>query len=237
LLWRRYVHRYYPLAELLQAINEHDARALAAMLGRAVEVRPPLVMLPEHAVAPRNAGACAVFLGDYGHHPNPEAAKFLAREVWPRVRAERPEARLRLIGPRADRSVLALGQLPGVDVVGFVPELTVALGGARCMVAPVFSGGGSRIKVLTALAHGLPVVANQLALAGIDPPVGATCRAETAPELAKHVLHFLADADAAAMAGAAARRWAETTLDARHLAREQLERFEALLTEHRKARR
>src|SRR5690606_31417257 len=97
-LWRRYVARYYPLATRCQALTVADAEHLGAQTGMPVAVRGPSVPLPPRAVAPGATGPVALFFGDYRHHPNPEAARHLAEEVWPTVRRALPAAELWLAG-------------------------------------------------------------------------------------------------------------------------------------------
>lgn len=228
-LWDAYVRRYFPMADLLQTLNAEDAAVLAKRLSRPVEVRPALVDLPAVTMQPGEAPARILFMGDFSHHPNPEAALFVAREVLPLLREELPEVELLIAGRRAGAEVQALGELPGVSFLGFVADLAGLLGQVRCLVCPVFSGRGSRIKVLTALAHGLPVVSNDLGSLGVSAGAPGLVKGETADELSRVILPLLTDAENAAQAGRAARAWAEESLDARALAREQVARYSELL--------
>ncbi|HLQ36501.1 MAG TPA: glycosyltransferase, partial [Planctomycetota bacterium] len=159
-LWHRYVRRCYPRASLLQALTAEDASALGSELGRQVAIRQPVMAMPARAVVPARAPARALFLGDYRHQPNPEAARRLVREVWPLVRTALPDAELWLAGPNQQR-IAELQGLPGVQVRGYVADLAALFSKVRCLLAPVYSGGGFRMKVLTALAHGLPVITNR----------------------------------------------------------------------------
>ncbi len=233
-LWRRYVARWYPRMDLLQALNDEDAKALSERVGRPVEVRPPIVPIPAEPVHPEASSRDVLFLGDYSHPPNPEAATFLAREVLPRLRRALPDAGLVLAGPRAGADVRRLAELPGVRLVGYVPDVADAFRGARLLLAPLFSGGGSRIKVLTALAHGLPVVSNALGLRGLTATAPAVSLAESPDGLARAALALLASPDAAMAAGRAARAFAERELSPDTLARRQIERFTKLLAQHGK---
>lgn len=228
-LWGRYVREYYGQATLVQALNEDDARRLVELIGREVEIRPPVVPIPALPCAPGASGARAIFLGDFTHKPNPESARFLAHEVWPKVRRRLPAAELVLAGPRADDAIKSLGKLPGVQFVGFVEHLATLFGQMRALVAPMFSGAGSRIKILTALAHGLPVISNELGLRGVDAPRTAARLGRNAEEIAAHVVALLEDPREATRAGEAARAWAIQRLHPAQLAEAQLERFTTLL--------
>lgn len=231
-LWRRYVQRFYPQADLLQALTAEDAASLSAQLGRPVLVRPPTVVVPAHPVHPEQAPKCALFLGDYQHAPNPEAAARLAHEVVPLVRQQQPDFVLRLAGAHSER-VRALGELPGVEVVGFVPDLRELLTGVRFVLSPVYSGDGVRMKNLVALAHGVPVVTNRLGARGNEAPPEVCRIAESATDLAGHCLTLLDDPAAAGTAGRTAHAWARRHLDADVVAAHQIELVTALLARRR----
>ncbi len=227
-LWRGYVQRYYPRASLLQAVTEEDARELAAMLGRAVEVRPPVVQVPEHPVARLGTPPRVLFFGSYRHDPNPEAAAIVARKILPRIRAVLPTAELWLAGPDSDR-IAVLADLPGVCVVGFQPDLKAMLAQVRLVLTPMYSGGGFRMKSLSALAHGVPVVTNALGARGLRVPMPARVVAESYDDLAAAAVALLRDENAAAVAGRAAHAFAQQHLAPAAVAKLQIERVQALL--------
>ena len=227
-LWDRHFQAAFARASRLQALNPADAEALEQRTGRSVAVRAPIVPIPARSVDPGSA-ADLLFLGDYSHHPNAEAAVWLARELLPRVRVLGADAQLLLAGPRVTPAVARLGELPGVTLLGEVADLAALLGRGRALVSPLFSGRGSRIKVLTALAHGLPVVANELALAGVDATEPAVWRGEDADTLARHCAGLLADPALARRAGLAARAWAERSIAATDVADQQMTTVQELL--------
>ncbi len=229
-LWRGYVRRYYPHADLLQVVNPEDAPALAAILHRDIAVRPVLVDVPPAPLPVVATPPRVLFVGDFAHHPNTEAAVYIAEQVWPRVHATMATAELCLVGPRAPQRVRALDRGAGVRYLGYVPDLAAAMADARCMLAPVLSGDGSRVKVLTALAHGLPVVANTRALSGLGAPDAAVARAETPADLATQTLRWLREPAIAAAAGRAGRTWAEASLSPERVALAQLDRLAGLVT-------
>ncbi|MBX3461941.1 MAG: glycosyltransferase [Planctomycetes bacterium] len=226
-LWRRYVQHFYPMASLLQTVTTEDAAALRTLVHRPVEVREPTFDVPATPVAPDAAPPRALFLGDYSHRPNPEAAAMLAREVLPLLRAAEPRTELWLAGPHAER-VQPLATAPGVRVVGFVPDLHALFGEARLLLAPLLSGGGFRMKSLAALAHGLPVVTNGLGARGCSAPPPARTVAEGAQALADAALPLLRSPAAAADAGRAAFAWAHRNLTGDAVAQTQVERLQRL---------
>ena len=227
-LWRSYVRRFYPLASLIQTVTKEDAASLHTMLGRDIEVRPPTYRVPTEPVAPGKAPARALFLGDYNHGPNPEAATMLVREVLPLLRAADPDAELWLAGPHHER-VQQLAASPGVRVVGFVPDLPSLFGQVRLLLAPLLSGGGFRMKSLAALAHGLPVVTNALGARGCTAEQPARTVVEGPRALADAAIELLRSPDKATAAGHAAFAWAQSNLTGEVVAAIQLERAQRVL--------
>jgi polysaccharide biosynthesis protein PslH len=140
-----------------------------------------------------------VFNGLLRYRPNLDAACFLVDEVWPRVLALRPGARLSVVGkgtPGELRRVTG----PNVSVTGEVPDVRPYLAGAAVVVVPVRMGGGTRLKVVEALAMEKAIVTTSLGCEGIAVQDG------------REVL--IAD-DAAAMSGAILRLFDDPALAAR----------------------
>lgn len=227
-LWNRYVRREFAGADLIQALTPEDAATLRHLLQRDVLVRPPAVALPAGPVAPAQAPQNALFLGNYHHAPNPEAARRLVRDVLPLLQRTNPAAELWLAGPN-EAPIRDLAATPGVRVLGFVDDLPRLFAQVRLLLAPLWSGTGFRVKAATALAHGLPVVTNALGGRGLGASAPAIERGETPAELAALAAPLLTDSKAAAAAGAAAFAWARANLAAAAIANEQLARAAALL--------
>jgi GT2 family glycosyltransferase len=124
-----------------------------------------------------------VFVGGYRHPPNVDAALWMAREIFPLVRAQRDDIVLHLIGGDVTDAVLALGELPGVRVHGHVPDIDPYMDGCRIGLAPLRYGAGVKGKVNLSMAHGQPVVATPAAIEGMhlrdgeDVLVGADAQA------------------------------------------------------------
>jgi glycosyltransferase involved in cell wall biosynthesis len=157
-------------------VTDEDHTLYAAMGGEGL-VTVPLGVDTE-AVTPVWAPGPAdpeehLFVGSFGHRPNRLAARLLVETIWPLVRARRPGARLTLAG-RGSRRFLA--ELPaamsrdGVTATGFVADLTPLFRRARLFVAPLPEGGGIKIKILEAMARGIPVVTTPVGAEGIAAP-------------------------------------------------------------------
>jgi glycosyltransferase involved in cell wall biosynthesis len=116
-------------------------------------------------VAPLTAEHRAIFVASFYYEPNRNGLRFLLEEVFPRVWAELPDARLQVVGAGLEQP--PSGD-PRVESVGFVEDLSEAYRGARCALVPLLQGGGSPLKLIEALAYGLPVLATNRAAAGLD---------------------------------------------------------------------
>ncbi|HET7188428.1 MAG TPA: glycosyltransferase family 4 protein, partial [Gemmatimonadaceae bacterium] len=119
-----------------------------------------------------------VFAGTLGWYPNRDAVEFLLREIWPTLRAANDRRRLLLVG----RDPPAMGTHDErVEVTGFVADVRSYLQRASIYVCPIRVGGGTRLKVLDALAMSLPLVATAAAVEGLELIEGIHyLRAETA---------------------------------------------------------
>jgi glycosyltransferase involved in cell wall biosynthesis len=126
--------------------------------------RPARLDDPTRATPPGPPTLLVIANFEYG--PNLDAAAFFVREILPLVRADEPAARLRLVG-RAPERVSRLGDTPGVEVVGPVASVAPHLAAAHVAVVPVRYGSGTRLKVLEAFAHGVPVVSTALGCEGL----------------------------------------------------------------------
>ena len=211
-------------------MTEEDASLLAQQVGRPVQTRGAVLHVPRFPVAPQSTPARALFLGDYSHFPNRDAADQLVRHVLPLLRARVPDVELWLAGPNAQR-LNGIGSVPGVRVIGYAPSLPELFSQVRLMLAPIYSGSGFRMKAITALAHGLPVVTNTLGARGCTAPPTARVVANDAASIADAALRWLQAPKLAGDAGLAAHGWAMQTLAADAIAKAQIERIQALLSD------
>jgi glycosyltransferase involved in cell wall biosynthesis len=140
-----------------------------------------------------------LFVGSFGHRPNVLAAEFLLDRVWPQVAAERPGAQLVLIGRGSDTFLSQ--QIPPdqwrtrqIKALGFVDDLSEHFRRCRLFVAPLPEGGGIKIKILEAMARGVPVVTTPVGAEGIaGPDSGALTIAACDDAFAAAVLRDAAD--------------------------------------------
>ena len=145
----------------------------------------------------------AAFVATMGWAPNVDAATWLGHEVWPQVLRRCPDARLLLVGRDPAPSVRALAS-SSIEVSGTVDAVRPYLAQARVAVAPLRSGGGTRLKILEALDAGRPVVATSIALDGLEDLTGrGVVVADDATAFAAELSTLLLDPDGAAEMGRA----------------------------------
>jgi glycosyltransferase involved in cell wall biosynthesis len=109
-----------------------------------------------------------LFVGHLGYQPNIEAAERLVRNILPLVRQALPQAKVVLAGRSPVPAVRALAGLEGVSLIEDPDDTRPLLAKAHLCLVPLSSGGGTRIKILEAMAFGVPVLATRLAAEGLD---------------------------------------------------------------------
>ncbi|MEM6282009.1 MAG: glycosyltransferase family 4 protein [Chloroflexota bacterium] len=176
-------------------VSENDRDELLALApDLRVEVIPNGVQLERFMMLKRRRKpAQLLFVGNYEYEPNRDAALWLAREIFPRVRESVPAARLWLVGngPTAEMQALASEY---IEVTGRVDDVCPYYTEATVFVCPLRVGAGIKNKVLEALAMGCPVVATPLSVDGIAVADGESyLRGQTAAELAAQTVRLLTD--------------------------------------------
>jgi glycosyltransferase involved in cell wall biosynthesis len=193
-------------AERAFVCSENDRRYLRrTMRVRNVDVVPNAV--PRIADRALTADPTVLFLGAYSYAPNVVAAEYLVREVWPRLIQLHPAARLLIAGPGAEEIPGFHHPPPGVEFLGFVPDLDSLYRRVRVVCCPIQSGGGTRIKILEAASHGIPVVATPIGAEGLDLVPEREILLRRDPRgLAQACADLLADGARASRIGTAARQ-------------------------------
>ncbi len=149
-----------------------------------------------------------MFVGALDYRPNVDAACWFSRAVWPAVRRARPEARFYLVGRRPAPAVQALAALPGVDVIGQVPDVRPYVARSAVAVVPLRIARGVQNKVLEALAMAKATVASPMTLAGLrGESTPGVVMASAAQEWAAAVVRLLDDAPQRHRLGEAGRRY------------------------------
>jgi glycosyltransferase involved in cell wall biosynthesis len=138
-----------------------------------------------------------VTVGHWGWQPNIDGVDHFLRVCWPRIRRTCPAARYKIIGGgMSDALRRTWGRVDGVETIGFVDDLTDAYASAALVIAPIYHGGGTNIKVLEALAYRRAVVCTTHAQRGYEhvlKDADALCVAEDDRALATACVTLLTD--------------------------------------------
>jgi len=147
-----------------------------------------------------------VFTGKMDFRPNVDAMLWFCDEVLPLIRRRHPHVTLAIVGQRPHKRLERLRRVPGVTLTGWVPDVRPYIGGAAVYVAPLRVGGGTRLKLMQAMAMGSAIVATPLGAEGFPFEDGHhLLLAETAADFATAVASLLDNPDRRAQLGAAAR--------------------------------
>jgi glycosyltransferase involved in cell wall biosynthesis len=184
------------------AADEARARALVPSI-RSVVV-PNAVDIEYFKPRPTDPppdGNTVMFFGALNYFPNQDGILYLLREVWPLIEKSKPKARLKIVGQQPTPEILAY-QGPRIEVAGKVDDLRPHLASAAVSLAPLRIGGGTRFKILEAMAMGRPVVSTSLGAEGIDAEPGRhLLLADDATSFAAAVSRVLGDAELASRLG------------------------------------
>ncbi len=166
--WRRYERRVIASSSAVVVFTERDQALIRGMSPQArVEYIPPGVELPQEPLDPLGCSPPSiVFIGNFDHPPNADAAERLASSIFPKVRETIPDLTLFIVGDRAPDHLREMAN-ESMVVTGWVPSVVPYLNRANLVVAPLRTGGGIRIKILEALAAGKAIVASPRAVEGI----------------------------------------------------------------------
>ena len=150
-----------------------------------------------------------VFAGGMNWFPNREAIRYFARDIWPALIRENPNRRATIIGREPPRELLDAAD-ERLVVTGFVDDVRPHIHRAGIYVCPIRNGGGTRLKILDALAMGKPLVATELAVEGLfmEPEVHYL-RAETPPDYVLQVKRLEENEELRCRLSAAGRRLVE----------------------------
>jgi glycosyltransferase involved in cell wall biosynthesis len=107
-----------------------------------------------------------VFVGSMNYHANIDAAVWFTREIWPAIHERFPQWKLTLVGSKPGPPVLAL-QSESVEVTGTVPSVAPYYENALAAIVPLRTGAGTRLKILEAMAAGVPVISSALGAEGL----------------------------------------------------------------------
>ena len=198
--WERH---WYSKASAVASVSSVDAARFGQLLGRPVSVieNPIADQFFAEPTVPRSRDT-VVFVGSLVYPPNTDAITWIVDEIWPAIRAERPDAKLVVVG-RGDGDAVTVPRVRGqVEAVGGqfavdVPDIRPYYWEAAVVLAPIRLGAGLRNKVIHALACRAPVVATPAALEGIAVGADDVVVRATAGDIARAAIDVLNDPEPA----------------------------------------
>jgi len=209
-LMKVYEGRMVRAFEAILAVSEEDRQALldAAGVDREISVIPIAIDTDEVLPVARRAGVDHILhVGTMYWPPNIDGIWWFLREVYPLIRSERPSVVLDIVGSRPPAELRELGARDSaVNVTGYVDDPIPYSERAAAFIVPLRAGGGMRVKILNALAQGMPIVSTTLGAEGIAVTPGEDILlADTPGDFAQCVLRLLDEPGLAASLGAAGR--------------------------------
>ncbi|MGY1635492.1 glycosyltransferase [Geodermatophilus sp. SYSU D00742] len=181
---------------------------------RVLVVSPPLDSedMPDRLEQHRSIEPRVLFVGALGRPENHDAATWFLSDIWPRIRSSVPEARFTLAGAGVRPSLVEeAARHDGVEVTGYVDTLGPYYRQASVVVAPLRMGAGVKLKCVTAMLWGVPVVATRVGAEGVDGPGVFVAVEDDARCLADAVVAVLRDPASAVEVRARALDWAHRT--------------------------
>lgn len=185
LMWakqRAYVRELLPRFAACTVVSEKERQLLRQVAPdyHGVEVIPNCINLPDYdGVHVTPLPNTLIFAGAFTYRVNYEAMAWFLAEVYPLVRNEVPDVHLVITG---DHAGLPLPSLDGVTLAGFVDDIKSAVASAAVSIAPILQGGGTRLKILEAMALRTPVVATTKGAEGLQVTAGEHLLIADTPE-------------------------------------------------------
>lgn len=219
-LLKKYEGRIVRDFDAVLAVSDDDRAALTEAAGqeRDMIVIPIAVDVDSLPVTPRAPDAQQMtHIGTMYWPPNIDGMLWFLREIYPLVRAEKPASGLDVIGARPPQELTGLqSQVAGLNVAGYVADVSPYLARCGVFIVTLRAGGGMRVKILEALARGLPVVTTTLGCEGIAVKDGEHLLIADSPaDFARAVVRVLSDPALSDRLSRNGRRLIETTYDYR----------------------
>ena len=149
-----------------------------------------------------------LFFGANNYFPNADGLRFFVEEIFPLVRARIAGARLKIVGHTPDSLLSLAGE--HVEIRGYVPDLRTEIETAAVVIAPLRVGGGTRLKILEAMAMARPVVSTTIGAEGLEVADGRDLLLGDSPaDFSGQVVRVLQDPELARRLGENARRLVE----------------------------
>jgi len=169
-MWER---RYLSKCENIITISKRDKRELALHISvdriHVLENGVDHEYFDPAVFAPYEERDEIIFSGVMDYEPNHDAAVYLIKEIWPKLRKRVQNYKLKIIGRNPKSSLIDIAKnYKDVVVTGEVDDIRKEMVGAKVMICPIRLGAGMKNKILEAFAMGIPVVSTTEGAEGID---------------------------------------------------------------------
>lgn len=207
--YRRWEKRALKAPTRVVAVTENDARELELISGRPVDVVINGVDTRNFAgIHPDVSSQRILFVGNFEYPPNRDAVEWCSEDIMPRVWQALPQARFSVCGYALPDKWHVRWSDPRIEWLGFVADLTIEQQRSAVFLAALREGGGSKLKVLEALAAGLPLVSTPQGVSGLNVEAGVDYLAgDSSEELAAALIKCLNQVKLAQEMGEAGRRY------------------------------
>lgn len=211
LQYRRYIATIIPSFAAVTTVSEKEASLLYQITGP----HTPLLSVIPNGVDSR---ACAaypyqpeadtlIYPGALAYSANFDAVYYFLAKIWPLIRARHPQAKFRVTGKITADQQAHLPRVNGVEFTGYVNDIRALIARHAVEVSPIREGGGTRLKILEALALGVPVVSTTKGAEGLALIDGKhILLADTPMDFARATSRLLSDPPLACRLGEAGRR-------------------------------
>ena len=177
-------------------VSEEEKQILASIQPnyKAVEIIPNCINLNDYQTNARNPEPnTLIFTGSFRYHANYEAIVWFLEKVYPHILAKLPDAKLTITGDHADKPISVR---KNVNLVGYIDDIKSLIASSQASVVPLLVGGGTRLKILEAMALNTPVVSTAKGAEGLNVNHEENILIANEPEaFAEAVIRLLRDPD------------------------------------------
>ena len=177
--------RVWRKAAAITAVSEEDRNVMKKKTNTPVAIVAngvDLVNFPFRSTRPKRNTPVLLFVGNFSWLPNVEGCKTLLNDIWPLLKDRFPVATLRIVGRNMPQSLKKRANALGATVVGEISDIAKEYRSADMLLAPIRIGGGTKFKMLEALASGLPIITTEQGMQGLDATAGSHYLKASTPE-------------------------------------------------------
>jgi glycosyltransferase involved in cell wall biosynthesis len=215
--------------DLMAAITQRDLNFFKNLGLKIPSIVAPIGLdLENYRLKKHKAAADFCFIGSLDWLPNIEGVKWLIEEVWPKVIEKNPEAEFHIAGRNSPDWLKNL-RIKGITVHGEVPDAVEFISSHQCMLVPLLSGSGMRVKILEGMAIGSLIISTALGLEGIAATdAEEVLIADSAADFAEAIIYVANDFEKASAMGKNAAIFIKQHFDNQQIAKELLEAYNQL---------